>query len=402
MANARSIPALNGLRAIACLAVFGVHWQQMTQYAAAAGPFNFNLLLKNGNTGVCLFFMLSGFLLAVPFWTGELSQMSASVSPRWAAGYALRRLARIVPAYYVCLTALIIMGRDGGTVDIALHYAFLHNFSEASIYSINEPFWTLAVQAQFYLVLPVLLLLLAPLARHRWLSFNLLIAAAAVTFLSHHVVMKSAAPAPGQHVISHSLLAHLPHFLLGMAAAVFFSMMYDPRRSIQERMLVSEPLFWLSSAGLLCVLAIPGLDAALRIPQVSSAAIDDAGMIGRYNFPYVPLLLAIIILTAPGSLVARRLLELPPIRSLGVISFGMYVYHLPCLAIVKKWLEKGGGSVTQNPRPLAMYGLLLAMVVSLFSYGLIERPLVKWSRKRSRGSPVPAPSPSPGDGRGLG
>ena len=77
-----------------------------------------------------------------------------------------------MPAYYVCLTALIIMGRDGGTVDIALHYAFLHNFSEASIYSINEPFWTLAVQAQFYLVLPVLLLMLAPLAKHRWLTFK--------------------------------------------------------------------------------------------------------------------------------------------------------------------------------------------------------------------------------------
>ncbi len=397
MANARQIPALNGLRAIACLAVFAVHWQQLTKYSAKVGSFDFKLLLENGNTGVCLFFMLSGFLLALPLWTGELAHVS--VSPRWAAGYAMRRLARILPAYYVCLTALIIMGRDGGTVDIALHYAFLHNFSEASIYSINDPFWTLAVQAQFYLVIPVLLLLLSPLATHRFLSFNLLIAAAAVTFLVHHFVMKSASPAPGQHVISHSLLAHLPHFLLGMAAAAMYSIMYDPRRAVLGQMLVGEPLFWLSTAGLFCILALPGLDATLRIPQVSSTAIDDAGMIGRYNFPYVPLLLAIIIITAPGTLIARGLLELPPIRSLGVISFGMYVYHLPCLSIVKKWLEKGGGSVTQNPWPLAMYGLLLAMVVSLFSYGLIERPLVKWSRKRSRTVPVPAPSPS---GRGLG
>ena len=381
MATARQIPALDGLRAIACLAVFGVHWQQMTKFTGNAGPFNLKLLLENGNTGVCLFFMLSGFLLALPLWSGELAH--TTISPRWAGRYALRRMTRILPAYYICLTALILMGRASGPVDIALHYAMLHNLHEGSIYSISDPFWTLAVQAQFYAVLPVLLLLLSPLASRPRLSFFLLIAAAIGAFLAHQGVMNVFRPAPNQYVVSHSLLAHLPHFLLGMSAAAAYVVLYHPAGSHLGRAMVSEPLFWASVAAIVFILSVPSLDAWLRIPQVSPQAIEDASMIGRYNFPYVPILLAIVILTAPGTVIARQLLDLKPVRWLGAISFGMYVYHLPCLSLVKKWLEKSGESIAQNPWPLAMYGLLLALAVSLASFVLIERPLWNWSRRRT-------------------
>jgi len=71
MQSRRYIAGLDGLRALAALAVFGVHFQQITGVAGRVGPFDVQTLLANGNTGVCLFFVLSGFLLSLPFWFGR-------------------------------------------------------------------------------------------------------------------------------------------------------------------------------------------------------------------------------------------------------------------------------------------------------------------------------------------
>src|SRR2546430_2063210 len=111
MASCRYIAGLDGLRAIAALAVFGVHLQQMTGLKGSFGPFDVERLLANGNTGVCLFFMLSGFLLSLPFYGSQAVLQHGSSGMGWSIGYAIRRIGRIVPVYYLALTALIVMGK---------------------------------------------------------------------------------------------------------------------------------------------------------------------------------------------------------------------------------------------------------------------------------------------------
>ena len=432
MASNARIPGFDGLRAVACLAVFAVHLQQLTGLRGKLGPIDFQRLLENGNTGVCLFFMLSGFLLSLPFWMSKPHHdiTHERRGSRWLLSYTLRRLGRIIPAYYLCLTALIVMGRAQGMNDIVAHYAFIHNFSDATIYSINDPFWTIAVQAQFYIVFAMLMLVLAPLSRLRGIVAIGLTFGIIAAYLAHHALFNSANSGRGlqmfknaSSVVRVSTLAHLPHFMLGMLAAVVYSMFNSPpsqngaREGLSDqqethRRLTTRPslspdlpsrqgsristasadhasnntnlafdfLVLLVIAAIFCILALPWLDNTLRIP---SGAKEDA-MIGRYNFPYVPLLIALLLIFVPRTRLVCRLFELAPLRGIGVISYGIYVFHLPCLEMCKHLLTSGRGGAVPNWMALAAMGFAVTLVVSAVSYFLVEQPILRWVRGSDR------------------
>ena len=89
------LSGLDGLRGLAALAVFGVHYNQIVDVDVQVGPFDLYLLLVNGKYGVALFFILSGLLLSQPFWKSVIYGAS------WpdTRAYFKRRLARILPAY---------------------------------------------------------------------------------------------------------------------------------------------------------------------------------------------------------------------------------------------------------------------------------------------------------------
>ncbi|MCP4451492.1 MAG: acyltransferase family protein, partial [Planctomycetes bacterium] len=99
------LPGLNGLRALAALSVFGVHFNQIVQLDWQIGPFNIYTLLANGKHAVSLFLSLSGFLLSLPFWN---RLVSGKPLPS-IRDYLIRRLIRILPAYYVVLTVLVLL-----------------------------------------------------------------------------------------------------------------------------------------------------------------------------------------------------------------------------------------------------------------------------------------------------
>ncbi len=401
MRDLKYIPAFHGLRAIACLAVFAVHLQQKSDVSGQVGAFDFGLLATNGNTGVCLFFMMSGFLLSLPFWLRDADQPAQRFEP---VRYAAKRIGRIVPAYYLCLTALVLAGHANGTVDIALHYLFVHNFTDATVYSISDPFWTLAVQAQFYLLFPFVLLVLRPFIRAKAVAFVVLLAVCVGSYAAHASLLNWASTtehwpidpkilSPDEAAIRVSTLAHLPHFFLGMlAAAVFAGLMPSDELSSKQNedgALPGHPIndvcFWLCAIGMLALLAVPNLDASWRFPTTTPDAkghIDDTTMVGRYNFPYVPLLVAVMLITAPRCVIARRLLELPPLRGLGIISYGIYVYHLPCLGVVDKLLRGGETGTQSNAWVLASIGLVMSIAVASASYLLIERPLIRLTRRK--------------------
>ena len=183
-------------------------------------------------------------------------------------------------------------------------------------------------------------------------------------------------------MLSHSILAHLPHFLVGMVAALFFAATHRTDEAGQtRRSLLSDVLFWLALAGIVIILGVPAQDAHWRIPR---GVADDARMLGRYNYPYVPLLIGVLLVTAPQAKITTALLQFRPLRSIGIISYGVYVYHLPCLSFVNKLMTKANMPVSEHWIFFGTTGLALALVVALASYALIERPLLKWSKRRSR------------------
>lgn len=368
--NGDRIPGFDGLRGIACLAVFAVHFQQHVRLAGAFGPFELPRLLENGNHGVALFFALSGFLLGLPLW--ECIRSHRTFPPLGA--YWAKRLARIVPAYFVCLTALIVLNRHGekldGWRDIVLHYAFLFNFREASIFSINPPFWTLAVEVQFYLLLPFFVLLvrnMKPAVGGAWL-----LAFAVASYVAYWLVMESWPAASSgtsrdSPVLQYSLPAHLPHFLLGTAAGVLYLSLRD-RGNVAWLPSVSNLTFWLCGALVFVILGTP-LDDLLKLPN------------GRYNWPYVPVLLTAMLVFAPFSRAATTLLESSPLRLLGVISYGVYIYHLPVQNMTGRIMKVLALNPVEHWVIFGAVSLLLTASVASLSYSLLELPLRRLVRR---------------------
>ena len=375
------LEGLNGLRALAALAVFAVHYNQTVRFDGELGPFQLARLLPNGEHGVSLFFALSGFLLALPFWRA----LGAGHRLPGLGAYAMHRAARILPAYYLLLTLLVVLGGmwriPGAWADIALHYLFLFNFAEFSIFSINAPFWTLAVEVQFYVLLPVLFLLLARV-KAGW-RVPLVVVLGAVAYAGHYWLVSGFIQIvpwpldprlvwirPFGAVLNHSLLAHLPHFLLGILAARWLlgQASVSKEAGTPRRKTAHELVFWSALVLVLVCVGTP-LEETIQVP------------FGRYGLPVVPILLTAMIATAPSTRLARRCLELPPLRGLGTISYGFYIYHLPCLLLVDRMLAQRGIDAVEHAFSYGAAALALALAVSAVSYGVIERPVMTAARK---------------------
>ncbi|MBF7072155.1 acyltransferase family protein [Glaciecola sp. MH2013] len=364
------IEGLDGLRAIAAFAVFMVHFQQFSGVGGSFGPIDFERWMINGNTGVGLFFILSGFLLSMPFWQAFKDEKRPSIK-----AYFINRAARIIPLYYACLFGLLALkgfsGPDAGVNNIFSHLLFLHNLKDYQVMSLNPPFWTLAVEFQFYLLLPFIFLILLKLKRG--IAVILLSLAIPLIYIAYRAFMQKMAlhsewpiivpliwplgidiqSAEGQS-LTYSLFAHLPHFLLGVLSANFFT---------KSKSKLAELSFWGSCLFVFLILA-------------TSADDDFQWDFGRYNFPFIPILLAIMVLSVAKTRLASAILETWILRWMGLLSYGIYLFHYPIQKAVKQVIELAGADVQNQSMLFFLLSLILTLVVSYAAYKLIERPVI--------------------------
>jgi len=158
-----TIPSLDGVRAFACLGVVIFHLSLVTTndlplWNPARQPHLVSAVAFMGDTGVTLFFLLSGFLLFLPYAKALLFENATWPSARI---FYLKRALRILPAYYVSLFLMILLYqpeflRRDHLPALTLFLTLFMDSSPLSYKQINGPFWTLAVEWQFYLLLPVL------------------------------------------------------------------------------------------------------------------------------------------------------------------------------------------------------------------------------------------------------
>ncbi len=167
---AGQLPYADFFRALAIFYVFLSHAGDLASepHFAHHVPFSDAVTLFDG---VAMLFCLSGFLLSAPMLRAYLDA-PADLPP--VRPYLLARFLRIYPLYVAAVIAiaafLAISGKPPSPADLVLHLAMLQNFSVHTIQSLSGPLWTMPLDVQFYLVLPLAFALLARVFRDRDLT----------------------------------------------------------------------------------------------------------------------------------------------------------------------------------------------------------------------------------------
>jgi peptidoglycan/LPS O-acetylase OafA/YrhL len=137
----RRSPGLDALRVLACLFVVVHHLGTTgTDLGILSGP------ASHGNTGVFLFFALSGYLLFKPFVRGGVD----------LASYAVKRAARILPAYYLALVALSIITPGASSLTHPLPFLTITSSYDIPLRDFLGVSWTLSAEIVFYVTLPLI------------------------------------------------------------------------------------------------------------------------------------------------------------------------------------------------------------------------------------------------------
>ena len=351
---------LDGVRAVAALSVLVFHavgfWARGSAEGAAVRPWVGRL-----DVGVAIFFLLSGYLLYGPFLRGRVR----------VGAYAWRRALRIVPAYWVALTvaALVLPLREVWR-DVPLFYGFAQVYRGSTAGQGLGQAWTLCVEVAFYAFLP-LWAWFAARSRSVWPLVVLFAASVAYKVLILSAIDGKVGPLEPALI---ALPAFLDWFALGMGVALLEA------RGVRFRGPWAPAAIALFIA---CVLVLRDarLDAYTHLEWLE-----------RHAF-YGAIALCVLLVGVSGS----RALRWTPLVWLGVISYGIYLYHLLVLNLLSRWGLVAWESAV-HPYVLWTAGALAGSVLSAaLSWRLVERPLLQASRRASarRASAPAAPSPSP-------
>jgi peptidoglycan/LPS O-acetylase OafA/YrhL len=353
-------PLFDSLRAIAALTVLLGHSMTITNAVDDRSFAKYAPQLAA--QGVAVFFLISGFLLYRPFVAARLAGRTYRVRD-----YARRRVLRIVPAYWVALTVIIIYFGNAVTWGNGWRfYGFGQIYSNETFALGIGPAWTLCVEVTFYAALPLLAIAAARLGRPQSLSADLiLIAVLAALSVGVYTVFHHSS---GPKWIAGSLPGLFYWFALGMAIALLsISEQWRPGESRFVGAVTRWPTaFWLAGIGLFALLcavrsdpnAIVGSPPEFLLYGLVALCILLPGVFGD---------------EAPGY--ARGVLRWRVLSWIGLVSYAVYLYH----AYVILWLSRRAQDHHIGHRYLFVLALAvpLTCLIAAASYYLLERPILQ-------------------------
>jgi peptidoglycan/LPS O-acetylase OafA/YrhL len=354
------------LRALAIILVFLFHSQEVllehyllrpstVSFFGVQGEPHWSQVLLNlspttfGWSGVELFLLISGFLIHYN------TVLKAGVGG-WKQFYS-KRFWRIHPPYLLALVVFGMMRGPFTTWDWTLHALQLHNLTNATYYSVNSSFWSLALEVQLYLIYPLLLWLRARAGMARTVG---LIAALSLSVI---VVQHTLGP------FGVSFRLSLPRLWVVWALGAW----------IAERYASGKPLFrghawWIAILVLtfpfVCFSMLRDLVLRYQIMLMHAVLLEWVLVRWRSGIPWGE--------GALGSMVRRSLV------AIGVSSYSLYLYHQPFLPILFERLPFGDHWSSDLLRVMVSF-----LVLAVFSYGMykwVEQPSIRVGqslRKRS-------------------
>jgi len=364
LSSGRYVPEIDGVRFLAIGIVVAVHLFAVAGLSSGrlfiVPPFGSVVpgqtqssrvvsFLQYGHVGVYLFFILSGFVLAVPF----IRWRAMHAEPVSLPTYLVRRLTRIEPPFVAIVIVLFLLSSALRSASTAPHLAATLTYTHAAIYGQLSPidgvFWSLEAEVQWYLIVPFLAIVLCG-GSHNERVLRITLAWAGSLFLQFVL---------GIDLIARfALLDNLQFFLIGWLIAEFHVARFG-ERSLQR------PL--LDVIGIACIpLLFVALDVRPPLWRVT-----------------VPLVGGLVIAAALHGSLLRRCLSMRWIAIIGGMCYSIYLIHYPVLVLGARTF---GAHLSTHPLPTSVVvgaSLVLALALSGVFFVLVERPCMdpEWVHK---------------------
>lgn len=349
--SSRYMPGLDGLRAIAVLAVIAYH----VSFDWTPG----------GLLGVTMFFVLSGYLITDLLLAQWSEHKRIDFKTFW-----LRRARRLLPAMFIMLglVSLWLFLTDtgrlysiGGDIGSALLYIsnwwlIFHDVSYFESFGPPSPlghFWSLAVEEQFYLIWPIALLGALQIARMRGQLLTWTIAAAAIS-----ACLMTLLYTPGEDPsrVYYGTDTRAFALLIGASLAIVW-----PSRKLAANLSLKSR-FALNSIGLIGLIVMIAMivltkeyDSFLYQGGMVIASLATAAIVAAIVHPAVKL----------GNVIGLK-----PLRWLGVRSYGIYLYHYPIIVLTTPQAEFGEFHPVR-----ALLQVAATLAIAEWSWRYIEEPI---------------------------
>lgn len=362
--SGRFVPEMDGLRLVAITMVILFH---LNGYLVAKWPLHHSGSLPQsswlaqtalvGFRGVELFFVISGFILALPF----AAQRLAGGPVLSLRKYYLRRLTRLEPPYFVTVFVLFFLAvwEQGKTAaDLLPHLGaslfYLHNLVYAQSSPVIGVAWSLEIEVQFYLLVPLLTLLF--MIRNRRYRRGLLIAIVVSLIGMQPFFLKD-----GRAALS--ILAYLQFFLIGFLLADLFVAEWKEAPSAN--------MYW---------------DVITLISWPLTISLLQSERLTQWLFPFMILLLYT---AAFRGTLTRRIFSNRWIITIGGMCYSIYLIHYEVISLVGRFTVRLGAGLPYWVYFLIQVTLIGACLVTICGlyFLLLEKPCMcrDWpQRLRSR------------------
>jgi peptidoglycan/LPS O-acetylase OafA/YrhL len=360
-AASHRLAGLDTLRAAAIVLVFMYHYMVFVSHEPTFGLFS-----NVGWVGVDLFFVLSGFLIADQMMRGLVAGRELSLS-----SFYLRRWMRTFPAFWVVLAAYVLFTPELAGAPMPPTWRFL-TFTQNLGLKPGTAFshaWSLCIEEQFYLILPLVVLLGTALRAGRRAAWTLVVCLWLLGIVARTAYwFRYGTEATGQidlyyTVVYYGTLCRFDEFLPGVALAMMRNL---------------HPLVWqrLSRHGRM-TLALAVAAIALMLDQVDrNYYIDDYGygfFMSSLGYSLVALAFSVAVLSAlsPSSPLAR--LTVPGMGLLARASYSIYLTHKAVGHVVGRIAAQHGWPATGQ----LMLVIIASLLVGWLLYVAVERPAMR-------------------------
>lgn len=354
-----TIPSLDGIRGLAVLAVVAFH---------VGAPW-----ATGGFLGVSVFFTLSGFLITRLLLDDADRHRLVDLGRFWA-----RRARRLLPAMLATVVLVLVLQPLAlhldpsvlrvdvlGALGYVANWRFLlAGSSYVDLFHLPSPFlhfWSLAIEEQFYVLFPPVVWLVVRRARDRASGDARARARGDVRGRLRPVVVVG---------IIGSVAVTLALASAGLTDAVYFSLPTRAAELLVGALLATTWWSWRLperragwSLTLIGVGALVAIAALVATTTRASTWVTDGGL------PVFAVLSAAVVACALPAGPLRRALSAMPLRALGWISYGVYLYHWPVIL----WLTPARTGMSGTALALVQVGVTLALAVP--SYVLLEQPI---------------------------